>query len=560
MNPVVQETQTIDIKPRPEPQDWSPYPLRPPVVTIMGHVDHGKTTLLDSLRKTSVAAGEAGGITQHIGAFSVLLPTGPRITFLDTPGHAAFSAMRERGAQTTDIVVLVVAADDGVMPQTVEAIKHAQAANVPLIVALNKCDKPGVNTKKVKEGLLRHNIVLEEFGGEIPAVEVSGLTGKGLDELEETILTLSEVLDMRGDPDGLCEATVVEAKLNRERGNVATVLVRRGTLRPGSVLVAGNVWCKVRRLLDENGSEVEQAGPSTPVEVMGWKELPQAGDSVLQAESEQLAKRVVQSRKRHAEYLAGIEAIETMNQKRMQEKAIRAEAADGSAEAGSGPATAAAEAFKAASDGKKELRLILKADVHGTLEALEGVLQGLPSHEIQATAVSAGVGAVTDSDIQMAIATGARILAFNVPCERRILNEAASHRVVIRQHNIIYKLIDDVKEMMCDELPPELIDEVLGEADVLQIFHINVKGKITEPVAGCRVTNGKVMRSHKVRIVRDGATLYTGSLKTFKHHKKDVNEASKGLECGMALDGFTDYRVGDVIQAFQTNERRRTIS
>nr|KAJ3422964.1 hypothetical protein HK105_005313 [Polyrhizophydium stewartii] len=350
MNPIVIETEIDDLEPRPKPEDWSAFPLRPPVVTIMGHVDHGKTTLLDSLRKTSVAAGEAGGITQHIGAFSVLLPSGKRITFLDTPGHAAFSAMRARGAQVTDIVVLVVAADDGVMPQTVEAIKHSLAANVPIIVAINKCDKPGINLKKAKEGLIRYDIIPEDFGGDVPTVAVSGLTGKGLDELEETILTVSEVLDLRGDAEGPCEATIIESKLSRERGNVATVLVQRGTLRPGDVLVSGTTWCKARRLLDENGKELLEAGPSMPIEVMGWKELPAAGDLVLQAESENQAKRVVQDRIRRDEQLRSVKMIEESNERRSKEKQERADMLSGEA----------SKPRETDDSNERELRLIIK--------------------------------------------------------------------------------------------------------------------------------------------------------------------------------------------------------
>ncbi|KAH9253026.1 hypothetical protein BASA81_009031 [Batrachochytrium salamandrivorans] len=359
MNPIVVEAPKIELEARPEPTDWT--------------------------------AGEAGGITQHIGAFSVVLPSSQRITFLDTPGHAAFSAMRKRGAQTTDIVVLVVAADDGVMPQTVEAIKHSLDANVPIIVAINKCDKPGINLKKIKEGLIRYDLILEEFGGEVPAVEISGLTGKGLDDLEETILTVAEVLDVRGDASGPCEGVVIESKLNREQGNVATILVRRGTLRPGALIVAGGSWCKVRKLIDENGDELEEAGPSTPISVTGWKSLPSAGDEVLEAENEALAKRVVQSRFRQEEQLQSLKLIGSMNEKRSQERAIRLEE-------------------RRAKTEKRQNSTQKNADVHGTLEALESVINALPCHEVQATIVSTGVGAVSDTDVSMAIAAGAEIV------------------------------------------------------------------------------------------------------------------------------------------------------
>ncbi|KAH6580945.1 hypothetical protein BASA60_002691 [Batrachochytrium salamandrivorans] len=556
MNPIVVEAPKIELEARPEPTDWSTYSLRPPVVTIMGHVDHGKTTLLDSLRKTSVAAGEAGGITQHIGAFSVVLPSSQRITFLDTPGHAAFSAMRKRGAQTTDIVVLVVAADDGVMPQTVEAIKHSLDANVPIIVAINKCDKPGINLKKIKEGLIRYDLILEEFGGEVPAVEISGLTGKGLDDLEETILTVAEVLDVRGDASGPCEGVVIESKLNREQGNVATILVRRGTLRPGALIVAGGSWCKVRKLIDENGDELEEAGPSTPISVTGWKSLPSAGDEVLEAENEALAKRVVQSRFRQEEQLQSLKLIGSMNEKRSQERAIRLE----EKESKDRKKTKIVLKKTVDPDAIPELRLVIKADVHGTLEALESVINALPCHEVQATIVSTGVGAVSDTDVSMAIAAGAEIVAFNAPCDRRVLREATIKKIKVHQHQIIYKLIDDIKYQMGELLPPEIVKEVTGEADVLQIFSVNTKGQKSDTAAGCKITNGKVLRGSTIRIMRDGKEIFQGSIKTFKHHKKDITEASKGLECGIELDGFSDYMERDVFQAVKTTEVKRTIS
>ncbi|OAJ36528.1 hypothetical protein BDEG_20693 [Batrachochytrium dendrobatidis JEL423] len=512
----------------------------------------------DSLRKTSVAASEAGGITQHIGAFSVVLPSSQRITFLDTPGHAAFSAMRERGAQVTDIVVLVVAADDGVMPQTVEAIKHSVAAKVPVIVALNKCDKPGVNMKKTKEDLLRYELVLEEYGGEIPAVEVSGLTGKGLDSLEETILTVSEVLDIRGDPSGACEAIIIESKLSREQGNVATVLVRRGTLKPGAVLVAGSTWCKVRRLVDEKGVELSEAGPSTPISVTGWKALPNAGDEVLEAENEISAKKVIQSRIRHKQQLQNVQLIESMNEKRSQDRVDRIE----TKENGKDKKRHTQVETKNSIDPNAipELRLVIKADVHGSLEALEGVIQGLPNHEVQVTAISSGVGAVTDTDVSMALAANAQIIAFNVVCDRRVLSEAKSKAINIHQHQIIYKLIDDLKLQMSELLPVTILKEVVGEVNVLQVFSISAKNKKTDSIAGCKVINGKVLRGNNIRVMRDGQEIYAGMIKTFKHHKKDIIEALKGLECGIAIDGFTDYQEGDVLQAYKVTEVKRTLS
>ncbi|KAI8825695.1 uncharacterized protein EV422DRAFT_137193 [Fimicolochytrium jonesii] len=584
-NPIVATISDVDLTARPEPEDWSEYPVRPPVVTIMGHVDHGKTTLLDSLRKTSVAAGEAGGITQHIGAFSVLLPSQKRITFLDTPGHAAFSAMRQRGAQTTDIVVLVVAADDGVMPQTVEAIKHSQTAGVPIVVAINKCDKPDANVRKLKEGLLRYDVVLEEFGGEIPAVEVSGLTGKGLDELEETIVTMAEVMDIRGDPNGPVEGVVIESKLVRGKGNVATLMIRRGTLTPGDVVVAGNTWSKVRIMHDEHGVDVKKAGPSTPVEVMGWKDLPAAGDLVFGLDAGvaegivgparkasdvpknilEAAKKVVQARIERARREASIEDIKLLNEKRLKEKQERA---DAKAEEAGEPTSAdtmteeevEAEAKDVAASGLPVLNVVLKSDVHGSLEALTDAINGLPAHQVRVCIVKSGVGPVTDSDVDSASAAKAEIITFNIPIDKRTSQYAVTSGVTLRPHTIIYKLLDELKEIMGDLLPPEIITEVNGEAEILQVFGINVKGKQIEKIAGCRVATGKVTRANSIRITRKGEVVYDGRLKTFKHHKKDINEASKGLECGMGFERFDALEEGDIIQAYTTIQRKRKIT
>ncbi|KAJ3333407.1 hypothetical protein HDU76_008431 [Blyttiomyces sp. JEL0837] len=548
-NPVVSTASRVelDFKARPEPEDWSSYPLRPPVVTIMGHVDHGKTTLLDTLRKSSVAAGEAGGITQHIGAFSVVLPSGKRITFLDTPGHAAFTAMRARGAQVTDIIVLVVAGDDGVMPQTVEAIHHSRSADVPLIVAINKCDKPGVNLSKVKEGLLRHEVVLEDYGGEIPAVEVSGLTGKGLDNLEETILAVAELADIRGDPAGPVEAVIVESKIQRGKGNTATIVVQRGTLKSGDILVAGTTWCKVRMLTDENGRMVKEAGPSMPIETIGWKDLPAAGDFVLQAKDEETAKTVVEHRKVTLDRSEIVKSIDEMNEKRLKEKQLQQQDDKNSVK------------DEEVKDGAKTLEIILKADVHGSLEALTDAIKGLPSHEVRVNIISSGVGPVTDSDIALAEATKARIVAFNVTLEKKIATAAGMKKIPILNHKVIYHLLDDLKESMADMLPPEEVIEVIGEADILQVFSINVKGKDPDFIAGCRIMTGKVLRSSNVRVIRAGEIIFDGKIKTFKHHKKDINEASKGLECGMAFEGFADFAAGDKVSGYTITHRRRKI-
>lgn len=391
MNPHIVEYDQTDISIRPEPTNWDIYPTRPPVVTIMGHVDHGKTTLLDALRKTSVAAGEAGGITQHIGAFSVLLASGKRITFLDTPGHAAFSAMRSRGAKSTDIIVLVVAADDGIMPQTIEAIHHAQACGVPIIVAISKCDKPDIDIKRIKHDLMRYEIILEEFGGEVPSVQVSGLTGKGLDLLEETILTLAEVNSYRGDESGHSEGIVIESHLDRGRGNVATVLVKRGTLLPGSILLAGTNWCKVRQLVNDQDVVVDEAKPSYPVQVFGWKSLPDAGDIVQQTDSESYAKKIITNRIRKAEMASTLSTIQELNDKRQKIEDSKVD-----------------ETFPT-------LHLIIKTDVHGSLDAILSVMEGLPSNQIKVEVVQGAVGKVGEADIDMAVATGGIRLMIQAP-------------------------------------------------------------------------------------------------------------------------------------------------
>ncbi|KAI8815187.1 hypothetical protein BJ742DRAFT_670758 [Cladochytrium replicatum] len=555
--------EEIELKARDPPESWDNYPLRPPVVTIMGHVDHGKTTLLDSLRKTSVAASEAGGITQHIGAFSVKLAGGHQITFMDTPGHAAFSAMRQRGANTTDIVVLVVAADDGVMPQTVEAIKHAKAANVPIIVAINKCDKPQANVRKTMEGLLAHDILLEEYGGEIPSVPVSGLTGKGLDKLEETILALSEFLDIRGDPTGAAEGVVIESELDRRLGNAATVLVRRGTLKTGSVVVSGTAYARVRVLADDRGEHIDEAGPSVPVRMYGWKTLPQAGDEVIEVITEvcsicgaeyptkseidlimqdesdplPLARKIAESREEKAKSAARGVSIDELNDQRTRRKSGEEEVA--------GP------------DSERELRLIVKADVHGSLEALLDSIAGLPRHEVQANIVASGVGPPTESDIDMASATKSRIIAFNVATPKKMISHAAAQAVPLHEHNIIYRMIDHLKELLGDLLPPEKVAEVRGEAEIKQLFDVKGKGKVVNKAAGCFVRTGKIFMNKSVRVIREGGTVFEGQLKSLRFVKKEIPEAVKGQDCGILFVGFDDMREGDLVQSVEVVEYKR---
>ncbi|KAJ3090990.1 hypothetical protein HK100_007303, partial [Physocladia obscura] len=517
-------------------------------------VDHGKTTLLDTLRKTSVAAGEAGGITQHIGAFDVLLPSGKRITFLDTPGHAAFSAMRARGARVTDIVVLVVAADDGVMPQTIEALKYAKEAGVEIIVAVNKCDKPGATPSKVKENLIRYDLLVEDYGGEVPAVEVSGLTGLGLDKLEETIIAVSEMADIRGDATGPVEATVIESRVVKGKGNVTTMLVTRGTLQAGQVLVAGTTWCKVRTLSDDKGKTLKAAGPSVPVEISGWKDLPSAGDFALQAENENHAKDVITSRIENEKQKESMKSIEEMNKKRIKarelEEATR-EAAKKSTH--SGDISISQETGNSAI----ELPVILKCDVHGSVEALMGAIAGFPKHEVNVNIIYSGVGQVTDSDVERAYAGKAQIIAFNVSIDKKVKNLAESRKVTINNYEIIYKLLDDLQEKMLDLLPKEEVLVVTGEANVLQMFELHSKSKERERIAGCRVMSGKITKNDMIRIVRNEEIIFEGKLKTFKHHKKDITEASKGLECGMEFDSFNGAEAGDRVHCYRIDKFRR---
>ncbi|KAI7888663.1 translation initiation factor IF-2 [Mucor mucedo] len=582
MNPIVDSRQSLDLFPRSPCQDPSQLHDRPPIVTIMGHVDHGKTTLLDTLRKTSVAAGEAGGITQHIGAFSVKLPSNKMITFLDTPGHAAFSSMRQRGAQVTDIVVLVVAADDGVMPQTQEAIKHAHAANVPIVVAINKCDKPGVDASRVKQELARYNVHLEEIGGDVPCVEVSGLTGKNLDQLEETIVTLSEILELKAERGNHAEGVVIESQIEKGRGNVATILVQRGTLKAGSVVVAGQTWCKVRSMTDYQGKPVKEAPPGTPVKVIGWKDVPSAGDEMLTATDENLAKTVVDNRvARHQreQQLRDLEVIndkrrhqrEQLEQERMAEKAYKKEMymyQKGLSEVlpdSLGKRLSAIQTNlkqETGEDDKQEmleLRAVVKGDVSGTVEAVVDCLAGLQNKQIRVKVVHSSVGNISEGDVQLASACEGQVIGFNVKADKRIMAEASKIGVQVKSYSIIYKLLEEVKDTLSDMLPPIVTTQVVGEAALLQVFDINTKGRETRPVAGCRVTNGSISKNGRVRIVRNKETVWEGEISDLRQVKKEITEAKKGLECGMSFEGFTDFKAGDIIQSVQTIETKQKL-
>ena len=501
---------------------------RAPVVTIMGHVDHGKTSLLDALRQTDVAAGEAGGITQHIGAYQVKLPSGQKITFLDTPGHAAFTAMRARGAKVTDIVVLVVAADDGVMPQTIEAINHAKAAKVPIIVAINKIDKPGGQPDRVKTELLTHEIVVESMGGDTQAIEVSATKKLNLDKLEEAILLQAEVLDLKANRTRPASGAIVEAKLDKGRGPVATVLVARGTIKVGDIVVAGAEWGRVRALVNERGEQVPSAGPSEPVEILGLSAPPQAGDDFAVVDSESRAREVADFRARKNK--------EARNRASGRASLDQVLAAKGAGEA-------------------KYLPLVVKSDVQGSVEAISAALSQLSTSEVKAQVLHAGVGGVTQSDIILARASGAPIIAFNVRATAEARDMAKRDGVEIRYYSIIYNIIDDIKAAMSGLLSPTLRENFLGYAEILEVFNITKVGK----VAGCRVTEGKVLRGNKVRLLRDNVVIHEGTLSTLKRFKDEVKEVVVGQECGMAFDNYQDIQKGDQIECFEVETIKRTL-
>ncbi|HEY7229151.1 MAG TPA: translation initiation factor IF-2 [Pseudolabrys sp.] len=503
---------------------------RAPVVTVMGHVDHGKTSLLDAIRSSEVAAGEAGGITQHIGAYQVTAPSGAKITFIDTPGHAAFTAMRARGAKVTDIVVLVVAADDGVMPQTVEAIHHAKAAKVPIIVAINKIDKPDAKPDRVRTDLLQHEVQVESMGGEVVDVEVSATKKTNIDKLLEMIGLQAEILDLKADDNRAAEGTVIEAKLDRGRGPVATVLVQRGTLRAGDIVVAGAEWGRVRALVSDTGAPVQNAGPSTPVEVLGFSGTPDAGDRLAVVEDEARAREVTNYRAR---------------QKR-EKMAARATGMRGSLEQMMAQAKTA---------GRKEFPLVIKADVQGSVEAIIGALDKLATDEVAARVLHSGVGGISESDVTLAEASGVPIIAFNVRANKEAREAAERAGIEIRYYNIIYDLVDDVKKAMSGLLAPTLRETMLGNAQILEIFNISKVGKI----AGCKVTDGTVERGANVRLIRDNVVIHEGKLSQLKRFKDDVREVGAGMECGMAFENYQDMRQGDVIECYRVEQIQRSL-
>jgi len=499
---------------------------RAPVVTVMGHVDHGKTSLLDYIRTTRVAAGEAGGITQHIGAYHVQTPRG-MITFLDTPGHAAFTAMRARGAKATDIVILVVAADDGVMPQTKEAISHAKAAGVPIVVAMNKIDKPEANPERVKSELVAEQVVPEDFGGESPFVPVSAKTGQGVDELLEQVLLQAEVLELKAPTDAAAKGLVIEAQLDKGRGPVATVLVQSGTLKKGDVVIAGSSYGRVRAMLDENGKSIDEAGPSIPVEIQGLTEVPQAGDEFM-----------VMTDERRAREIATFRSGKYRDVKLSRQQAAKLE-----------------NMFEQAGAGAQTLSLIVKADVQGSQEALSQSLVKLSTPEVKVQVVHAAVGGISESDINLAIASKAVIIGFNVRADAQARKLAETSGVDIRYYNIIYDAVDEVKAAMEGMLAPEQKEEVIGTAEIRTVF---VASKIGT-VAGSMVTAGRVTRNARFRLLRDNVVIYTGEVDSLKRLKDDVREVAEGFECGIKLKNVTDIKEGDQLEFFEVKEVARTL-
>ncbi|MEP1495385.1 translation initiation factor IF-2, partial [Pseudophaeobacter sp.] len=502
---------------------------RPPVITIMGHVDHGKTSILDAIRNARVVAGEAGGITQHIGAYQVTTESGTVLSFLDTPGHAAFTSMRSRGAQVTDIVVLVVAADDAVMPQTIEAIAHAKAAEVPMIVAINKCDKPAADPMKVRTDLLQHEVIVEAMSGDVQDVEVSAHTGQGLDQLLEAIALQSEILELKANPDRAAQGAVIEAQLDVGRGPVATVLVQNGTLRQGDIFVVGEQYGKVRALINDKGERVQEAGPSVPVEVLGLNGTPEAGDVLNVTDTEAQAREI-------AEY--------------------RAQAAKDQ-RAAAGAATTLEQLMQKAKDDEtvSELPILVKADVQGSAEAIVQAMDKIGNEEVRVRVLHSGVGAITETDIALAEASGAPVMGFNVRANTSARNTANQKGVEIRYYSVIYDLVDDVKKAASGLLSAEIKETFIGYAQIKDVFKVSNVGK----VAGCLVTEGVARRSAGVRLLRDNVVIHEGTLKTLKRFKDEVAEVQSGQECGMAFENYEDIRADDVIEIFERQEVERNL-
>ncbi len=502
---------------------------RAPVVTIMGHVDHGKTSILDSFRKTNVVSGEAGGITQHIGAYQIENKDGQKITFLDTPGHAAFTEMRARGANVTDVVILVVAANDSVMPQTIEAIRHAKAADVPIIVAINKCDLPDANPKKVKEELLQHEVIVEDYSGDVQAVEVSAKTGEGLDALKDAIILQAEILELKANSDRAARGSVVESKLDKGRGAVATVLIQKGTLRVGDIFISGAQWGRVKALVSDQGKDITEATPSVPVEVLGAYEAPGAGDDFVVVASEVEAREITEYRARKIKEMKDAAGVSTVDQ-----------------------------LFARAKEGeKKVLTAIIKADVHGSIEAITGSLAKLTedNDEVEVKVLHSGVGEITEADVTLANASNAMVIGFNVRANAQARDKAKQSGCDIKYYSIIYNIIDDARALLSGLLAPTLQEDFVGYAQIRQVFNITKVGK----VAGCMITSGVVRRGLKVRLLRDNIVVHEGTLKTLKREKEEVKEVREGMECGMAFENYDDIKDGDMIECFEIQEIAREL-
>lgn len=510
----IEEDKEEDLKPR------------PPVVTVMGHVDHGKTSLLDAIRKTNVTKGEAGGITQHIGASEVKI-NGQKVVFLDTPGHEAFTSMRARGAQVTDIAILVVAADDGIMPQTVEAINHAKAAEVPLIVAINKIDKDGANPDRVKQELSEHGLLVEDWGGDVIAVPVSAKKNIGIDHLLEMVLLVAEMEELKANPDKRAVGTVIEAQLDKGRGPVATVLVQGGTLRVGDPIVAGVASGKVRAMINSKGKRVKVAGPSTAVEILGLSDVPQGGDQFVEVPSDKVARSIAEKR-----------------QQQQREEMLK-----------SSQRLSLDDLFNQMNDGLKELNIVIKADVQGSVQAVKQSLERLSNDEVQVKAIHGGVGAITETDVLLAAASNAIIIGFNVRPVSGAESLAEKENVDMRTYTIIYKAIEDIQAAMCGMLDPDIVDEDTGKAEIRETYRISGVGT----VAGCYVTNGKIYRNCKARIVRDGIIVHECELATLRRFKDDVKEVAEGYECGMSFVNYNDIKEGDIVEAYITKEVERTL-
>ncbi len=526
-----QEVELMKLLGADEDIDTSDAPGRPPVITIMGHVDHGKTLLLDRIRSANVVDGEAGGITQHIGAYQIERD-GKKLTFIDTPGHEAFTAMRKRGAQATDIVVLVVAADDGVMPQTIEALSHAKAAEVPIVVAVNKIDREGSNPDRVYQELAEHDLITETWGGDVVTSQVSALQSLGIDELIDNLVLVSEIEDLRADPDGQCTGAVLESHLDIGRGPVATVLVQNGTLRVGDPMVAGAAWGRVRALVNDKGEQVKEAGPSTPVEVLGLSEPAEAGDQFVVAPTEKVASKVADAREYyHRQSKTGRDAHAMSGGAKLEDIFSQIQAGEAAT-----------------------LNMLLKADVNGSLEAVTESLRKLERDEVKLAFVHRGVGGITENDIQLAAASNATIIGFNVRPDRKARELADEEDVEIRTYEIIYKLLEDIESAMVGMLAPEYEEVVTGDAEVRELFKVPKIGTI----AGCMVQNGVITRGSKVRFLRDGAIIWHGDISSLRRFKDDVREVAAGYECGIGLSDFQDLRDGDIIETYEEREIART--